>query len=497
MKFMKKTFAGFLAILLVIGMMAGSVLPASAAAVAGDVNTDGKADLLDVMITLRLLAGLEYKGTHSKYGMFVNGDAFADLSDAVTLLRSAAGWDVALTAGNTALPLAKTESGIYYYEDAALRIVSQNVYHGDNDRVNRIERLRTLYNDVCHPEILLLQEYRWTGWFTAWEGANPTRTYLNFNKNGTDGNSYFVTVSSDSIMGAGYEGLVLSRAEVDQDTKEEAAALTKANGGVATVENAYQPDERLAIFWDGSKYAPAEDENGDPVYGMFYFSDTPDVFSASYGADPVTTLDSATVDGNAYEFYVDGSARIGIWLKLKNEKTDKEFYVFDLHGANLDDKESLEYSDDVARIITEQIAAAQEQGGEAPVVVGGDLNIDYYNTNDKAGFAILNAALDDAGVMLGDLRGTAAMWGKNVGTAANGYEAKADAIHIRGDILFREKNDARAVPLAYSVLEHTFDTDHSVKYETFAEAIADGAVATELLYAADHLGVYGEFVMWN
>ena len=99
MKMIKKTFASIMAILLVIGMMAGSVLPASAAVTAGDVNTDGKVDLLDVMVTLRLMAGLEYKGSHNVRAMFVSGDSVANTADAVLILRAAAGWtDTVLTA---------------------------------------------------------------------------------------------------------------------------------------------------------------------------------------------------------------------------------------------------------------------------------------------------------------------------------------------------------------------------------------------------------------
>ena len=101
MKSLKRILSGLIAVLLVIGVMAGSVLPASAASVAGDVNSDGVVDVRDVLITLRVLNGKTYAGAgdFNVRGMFVSGDSYAETDDAVLLLRHVAGWeDAVLTA---------------------------------------------------------------------------------------------------------------------------------------------------------------------------------------------------------------------------------------------------------------------------------------------------------------------------------------------------------------------------------------------------------------
>ncbi len=85
----------------------------------GDLNEDGKRNLLDVMIMLRILAGYEYKGNLNTTALFLNGDTVADMADAVILLRVAAGWqyDLIPPPANAQI-LCDPTTKQYYYEVA-------------------------------------------------------------------------------------------------------------------------------------------------------------------------------------------------------------------------------------------------------------------------------------------------------------------------------------------------------------------------------------------
>lgn len=403
MKMIKKTFASILAILLVIGMMAGSVLPASAATVAGDVNEDGKVNLLDVAITLRLMAGYEYKGKANIRAMFVTGDSKANTADAVLMLRNAAGWtDAVLTAISDKItdnlikePNAACAS---YYYGPEINVFNQNIRHSsdtyyfDNGtpddtsddtvpyysytKTARIERFHTIMENYA-PDVVGLQEYRSDDWYKAWEG---TTGHTNRTAISTTGGAvaYTVETSEDSILGSGYSGYIQSRADpgkMSNKTAAEAyeehkAAYEADPTSVNPLDYAYQPDERLALFWRASKFdLVANDvfwinnagENGESVP----FAPAPgrgvELASKDFN-------ENGTIEENEY-YWQNNENRLCLWVKLKDKDTDITFYYATVHlNANGDAEQG-------AQVVMDEMDLVMEKYGEAPIVISGDFNL--------------------------------------------------------------------------------------------------------------------------
>lgn len=410
MKMIKKTFASILAILLVIGMMAGSVLPASAATVAGDVNEDGKVNLLDVAIALRLMAGYEYKGKANIRAMFVTGDSKANTADAVLMLRNAAGWtDAVLTAPastikDEAFKEPSSTCASYYY-GAEVNVFDQNirhssdVYYENNDKVNgaptytytkeaRIERFYTIMENY-DPDVVGLQEYRSEEWYNAWEG---TTGHTNRTAISTDGGAtaYMVNTSSDSILREGYSGYIQTRADPKKTNTTDWAksvfaeykAKVEAGEDVDPLDYAYQSDERLAIFWRTSKFELLDKgvfwinnagENGESI--PFY----PAPYDKSYSGEDFPLFEYGGTDANGdkkitYDeasYVLNNYNRLCIWVKLKDKDTGIIFYYATTHLHKAEDGHSIP----AAQVVMDEMDLVMEKYGEAPLVISGDFNL--------------------------------------------------------------------------------------------------------------------------
>ncbi len=525
---MKKVIASVLAILLVLGMVAGAVLPASAATVAGDVNTDGKINLLDVMITLRLLAGQEYGGLHSASAMFVNGDGVADLSDAVTLLRKSAGWDVALTPFPEKGELGITQGGVYYVQNSTVKLISQNLRTaGDLETITRDECLAALTKKYA-PDIIAMQEYR-ADWTTVIPGENFTVScYVDRDGKVTDAeNAYNYVISTDetSVLGEGYQGYVQTRFDYENllpygTTNRKLAyqnylAALEADGTADPLDYAPQPDERLAIFWNADVLEPVTDEEGNPVLGRFFLSDQGDYRPDSYAENGGIGYTGTDVNGDGV-ITPDEDADIGFynnenrlcnWVRLRVKATGEELYVFNAHGPNGEEPERHILAMEILR---DQMAAIAEEG--VAVILTGDLNINYAAADTAAARAVLNKDHRDAAVEmgmahLGTMRGTL----RSDGTTFKGIllgENGAWEMPTRIDY-FYVKNNRNALCLNYKVLLDTFTYDVATGKATYAGefdpweaacqnedySITNEQIGTVRSYVSDHFGIYGEFVI--
>ena len=408
MKMIKKTFASIMVILLVIGMMAGSVLPASAAVTAGDVNTDGKVDLLDVMVTLRLMAGLEYKGSHNVRAMFVSGDSVANTADAVLILRTAAGWtDTVLTAPASTIKdaafKAPSATCASYYYGAEVNVFDQNirhssdVYYEGNDEVNgapnytytkasRIQRFHTIM-DNYDPDVVGLQEYRSDEWYNAWEGTTGHTNRTSISTNG-GALAYTVNTSSDSILGSGYSGYIQSRADPTKTVTWAKGVFaeykSKVNAGTAVnaFDYAYQPDERLAIFWKTDKYTMMDkgvfwinNAGANGVSVPFY----PSPYDSSYSGEAWDNFEYSGTDANGDKkitldeasYVLNNYNRLCIWVKLKDKDTGIVFYYATTHLHTSADGHSIP----AAQVVMDEMDLVMDAKGEAPLIISGDFNL--------------------------------------------------------------------------------------------------------------------------
>ncbi len=357
----------------VVCMMGMTQFSSHAATVTpGDVNKDGKVNVLDAAISLRLYSGASYGGTVQKESLFVSGDNVADMSDAVLLLRKAAGWDVELSGIPSGVTVEENEDNHVFYYGAYVKFMSQNIRHSNdadpNSRAARIQRFQKII-PLYSPDVIGVQEYRHSTWFAAWEGTNASTTILD-----------------PSV----YSKYVVTRADPARDTETEAKALAYARGGTGVPEEAYQPDERLAIFWKTSRFTCLDQ-------GHYWLSATPDVNSAPHD----TTLTDSDIATGTYNdttvsYYVDNRNRLCIWVKLKDNLTGDIFYYFDTH---LNASTTIESRTKSSQLVVDRLKSI---AGDYPAVISGDFNL--YPTTEA--YVPLGENLTDVAVLMGDEGGT-------------------------------------------------------------------------------------------
>ncbi len=461
--FMKRTISGLLALILTVGLMLGAVLPAAAETnVAGDVNGDSRVNSLDTLIALRVLSGQSYTGKVQSRGLFVNGDALADTADVVTMLRNLSpNWEASLVAPDAEETVAyQPVNNTYYIESKAIRIVNQNILHGGGGnnpmnakkpyRMNRMELLMEAYA----PDICCLQEYRWSDWYTLFE------------------NTIFPCGSTD----AEYEMYKACRVDL---------SLNDLPGAGSTPEQPLMIEECLAIFWNNARFDLCKDSSGNEAKGQFWFSETPDVPSPAYGS----TIEDVTWS-EENQCYYDGRQRQSAWVKLYDKQTGKEFYVINCHGINASDADAPVLCTFTMQTILNESKKILQKYGDAPVIVTGDFNVDYYNKSDALAIETIESEYTDVGVMFNDMQGTFPNWGRNI---------KDDGtIPVRGDI-FYVKDPNRAVPVYHHVMQDTFDADYNIIPSGFGGINANWTTEaddrTNGYYVSDHFGVCADFVI--
>lgn len=427
----------------VVCMMGMTQFSSHAATVTpGDVNKDGKVNVLDAAIGLRLLSGKSYAGTMQEENFFVSGDLVADMRDVVLLLRKSAGWDVELTALSSNASVQQDADRLYYYCGTHVKFLSQNIRHSSDEvpngaatRIQRYQKIIPLYS----PDVIGVQEYRHSTWFAAWEGTNAATTILD-----------------PSV----YSKYVVSRADPARDTETEAMALAYARGGTGIPEEAYQPDERLAIFWKTSRFTCLDQ-------GYYWLSATPDVNSAPHD----TTLTDSNIATGTYKdttvsYYVDNRNRLCIWVKLKDNVTGDIFYYFDTH---LNASTAIESRTESSQLVVDRLKSI---AGDYPAVISGDFNL--YPTS--AAYVPLGENLTDVAVLMGDEGGTFSAYNdyKNgqPGTALN-----------RIDYFF---TNGLPTVAHYSVVK-------DVATGTYTDSTTGETVTAEGV-PSDHYGIYSEMI---
>lgn len=457
---MKKVLAALLSILLTVTLMMGAVLPASAATVAGDVNGDGRADTLDALIALRVISGQTYTGKLESRGLFVNGDALADTADLVLLLRNASSdWEVELTAPDDADTVAKQElTGFYYIKNLAVRIISQNLLHStgsgapaSRSNANRIVRMTNLM-EAYDPDICGLQEYRWTHWYTAFE------------------ENIFPITGEDPA----YEAYIACRVDL---------SLNEIEGAGTSAETPLYTEEKSAIFWKNDRFDLCVDAEGNEIKGQFWFSETPDKPSPYFGASELVAENGV---------YTDGRQRQCIWVKLHDNYTGEEFYYYNVHGPNADDTEDAVKLSLIPamQLLDARVKTYLEKYGDAPVVVGGDFNMNYCLACDLPAYSVLTeSGYDDMAAVFNNYQGTFPRFGKNV-TEEGVVTARVD---------FHFNYDDSATPISYKVLEEVFDENNEILVTDLPFGGYNATAETDYDYfygywASDHLGICSEFI---
>ncbi len=430
---------------------------------AGDLNGDGKINDLDVMVMLKVLNG-SYNGTFQKKAMFLDGDSIVTTADLTLLMKKVAGQEVSLISAPANATVSQYENGTYYYSNHTLKVISQNIFHGGssyrvengvdmNGTALRRERQRILMQECgYHPDVVMLQEYRHTEWFNQYE-----KTILPMPE---------------------YENHTVSRADPARDTTTEAYNLGVV-AGAHTVATAYQPDERLAIFWRNDKFDVATDSEGNPIKGMFFFSNTPDVNSPSFGTenDKLDKYDNGVM--------IDNRNRICIWVKLRDLETNEEFYIYNFHFPNgMNASETIKCID----LFHNKVQLHLAQYGDAEVIAGGDMNTCYFNAEDASAIAKMGEYFDDVGEKMGDLQGTFPRFSRNI-TASGQITSRIDFFYT-----LNERTDI----LHYNVMEETFDANNNV-LENFGGYNPYGSKSKDNVYlgywASDHLGIFAEFAL--
>ena len=443
MQKMKGKLSGLLAIIMILCTLGMIQLPAFAATVTpGDVNGDGAVNVLDAAISLRLYSGASYAGTVKKANLFVSGDNLADMSDAVLLLRKAAGWDVELTAAPADASIKEnTDSHVFYY-GAYVKFMSQNIRHSNdadpNSRAARIQRFQKII-PLYSPDIIGVQEYRHSTWFAAWEGTNASTTIL------------------DPTV---YSKYVVSRADPARDTTTEAMKLAYDRGGVGVPEEAYQPDERLAIFWKTSRFSLLDQ-------GYYWLSATPDVNSAPHNTELTDSdISTGTYNDTTVSYYVDNRNRLCIWVKLKDNITGSIFYYFDTH---LNASTSIESRTLSSELVVERLKSIS---GDYPAVISGDFNL---NPTSEA-YVPLGENLTDVAVLMGDEGGTF--------SAYNDYKnGQTGSALNRIDYFF---TNGKPSVVNYKVVKN-------VATATYTDSTTGQTVTVEGV-PSDHYGIYSEMV---
>ncbi|MBQ7935586.1 MAG: endonuclease/exonuclease/phosphatase family protein, partial [Clostridia bacterium] len=474
----------------------------------GDVNNDGTVDVLDALVVLRLLSGETYTGELNERAMFVNDDKIVDTSDATLILQKAAGKEVTLLAASADETIVINEEGNYCFESslafdtATIKVLSQNILHsgsfthpnGLNGSTYRRARIKTLI-ETYKADLIGLQEYRHDGWFTFFE---------------------------DELLPAdSYGNYIVSRADPNRDTAEEAKELFTQYAGneAAQRANALTPDERLAIFWKKDAF-----ELVDDTKGIFWFSDTPDVHSPSFGTVSNEELELHS-SGN---YYVDNRARITIWVKLRVIGTNLEFYYFNFHFPNASGTAARTTQVKSVQLLTSQVEKICAEYGNAPVILGGDMNTDYFYEADWPALYEMEKNFSDVALQYMEEQGetdqpdgTFPSFGSNV--------SEDGSVDSRIDYFFVRNNDGTGIQ-HFEVLNKTFKADGTMQdtYGTYnadwentdygASEIVDPETEGEnegnnednkdttkayylkfndTYYVSDHFGLYGEFVISN
>ncbi len=445
MNFLKRLLASTLLLVMLIGAFGVVQLPAGAATLTpGDVNNDGAVNVLDAAVALRLLAGQTYKGTAQKENLFVTGDNVANMADAVLMLRKAAGWNVTLTAAPSNITVKENADNHCFYYGTYVKILSQNIRHSNdadpNGRAARIQRFQTIVPRY-DPDLVGVQEYRHSGWFAAWEGTSAANTIL-----------------SNTV----YDKYVVTRADAARDTETEAMALAYARGGVGVPEEAYQPDERLAIFWKKERFTCLD-------RGHYWLSATPDVNSAPHDTELTDSdVKTGTYENTTVSYYVDNRNRLCIWVKLKDNVTGEVFYYFDTH---LNASTSVASRTKSAELVVERMASI---AGDTPAVISGDFNL--APTVDS--YKVLAENLTDVAVLMGDVGGTF-----NAYTDYATYNQSGEKLS-RIDYFF---TNGKPNVLKYKVVK-------DVANGTYTDSTTGKKVTAEGV-PSDHYGIYTEMVM--
>jgi len=452
----KQKLAALFAVVLIICMMSVIQLPAGAAVTAGDVNNDGAVNVLDAAVALRLLSGNAYKGTVQPKGMFVDGDGVANMADLVLLMRKAAGWNVELQAAKDDATVAQhEESMFYYYDNYSIRVLNQNILHGGGGaraldaKKYRMQRMPVLMGKY-QPDICSLQEYRWSDWYKLFE---------------------------QTIFPAGtYENHIVCRVDL---------SLNEREGAGSTPEMPLYLEEKMAIFWKDERFDVCLDGEGNPIKGNFWFSETPDVMSPYFGCTKEVGQDD---EGN----YIDGRQRQCVWIKLHDNHTGKEFYYYAVHGPNAGDTAAgVEASlIPAVNLLNDRVQLYFERYGEAPVIMGGDFNLNYGLACDRVAYdQFVSYGFTDLAVATGNMQGTFPNFSRNV---------KPDGtINARIDYFFTYNDDDLAIA-NYKVLEETYDENLN-ELENFGGYNPNGTAAEENLcngyWVSDHLGICADLVI--
>lgn len=454
---MKRKLCGLLAAVMLVGTLGVVQMPAQAATIVpGDVNGDGVSNILDVAVTLRLLSGAAYNGAKQEKGMFVSGDGVANMADVVLMLRNAAGWDVELQAAQADASVAQHEESLfYYYDNYSMRVLNQNILHGGggaralDKKTYRMQRMSVLMNKY-QPDICSLQEYRWSDWYTLFE----------------------MTIFPASK----YENHIVCRVDL---------SLNEREGAGSTPEMPLYIEEKMAIFWNDERFDLCQDSDGNPIKGNFWFSDTPDVMSTYFGCTQSVGQDS---NGN----YIDGRQRQCIWIKLHDNHTGKEFYYYAVHGPNAADTAAgVEASlIPAVKLINERVHLNFEKYGEAPVICGGDFNLNYALACDRVAYdQFVGYGYKDLAVATGNMQGTFPSFGSNVNPDGT--------IAARIDFFFTY-NDDKLTAANYKVLEETYDENLN-ELENFGgfnpEGTMDGEDRFFGYWVSDHLGICADLVL--
>ncbi len=463
---MKKTMAAILALLMTVTMMLGASLPAAASNAAGDVNSDGRVNALDALVALRVLSGKSYTGTVNERGLFTNGDALADTADLVQLLRyNSPNFNVSLIAPATTDTIAKQSlSGTYYIKEKAVKIISQNLLHSSGSgspavisNANRVARMTNLMK-AYDPDVCGLVEYRWSHWYTAFEQ-----------------NIFPITGNSPA-----YEAHIVCRVDL---------SLNEIEGAGTSPETPKYLEEKMAIFWKNDRFDLCKDANGNDIKGNFWFSTTPDVMSPMFGTE------NNVLEPNESGEYVDGRQRQCIWVKLHDNYTGEEFYYYNIHGPNAGDTAAAVEASLIPamNLLVERANMYCEKYGDAPVILGGDFNLNFNLKCDRPAYEIVcEAGYDDMAILFNNLQGTFPRYGANI-TAAGVVTARID-FHF---------TDGSALPISYKVLEEVFDDTNQilVSDEPFGGLNPDYDPETDATYykylgrwASDHLGICSEYI---
>ena len=464
---MKKVIAASLALLMTVTMMMGAVLPVSAeSSVAGDVTGDGRVNALDALVALRVISGQSYTGTMNARGLFTNGDAIVDMADLVQLLRyNSSNWDISLVGpAETETVAQQALSGTYYIQEKAVKFVSQNLLHSSGSsspaiisNANRVARMTNLMK-AYDPDVCGLVEYRWSHWYTAFEENI-------FPINGDDPE---------------YEAHIVCRVDL---------SLNEIEGAGTSAETPKYLEEKMAIFWKNDRFDLCTDADGNAIKGNFWFSTTPDVMSPMFGTedDELTPNESGV--------YVDGRQRQCIWVKLHDNETGKEFYYYNIHGPNAGDNDEAvaERLIPAMNLLVERTKMYCEKYGDAPVVLGGDFNMNYNLACDLSAYnVVVNGGFDDMAALFDNYQGTFPRYGNNIN--ADGV------ITARIDFHF---TDGDALPVSYKVMEEVFDENNEILVtdEPFGGLNPDYDASTDAIYykylgrwASDHVGLCSEFV---